>query len=58
MQITYNGAQGPQIVAGGLPFTAGEPTEVAEEVIAASLLAKPYFSTPVPVKVAPVKKEE
>jgi len=47
MKIIYNGALGPQITAGGIPFTAGEPTEVADEAIAAALIAKPHFSASV-----------
>lgn len=45
MQIIYNGALGPNIKAGEIPFTAGVPTEVADAAIAASLLAKPHFTT-------------
>lgn len=44
MKIIYNGSYGPNIMAGGIAFTAGDPTEVADEAVAEALLAKSHFS--------------
>jgi hypothetical protein len=55
-QIIYNGAMGPNINAGGIPFTAGESVAVADDAIADALLAKPHFSeTPDVTTQAPAK---
>ena len=43
-QIAYNGALGQNIIAGGIPFTAGEAVDVADDITAEALLAKVYFT--------------
>ena len=43
-QVIYNGDMGPNITAGGIPFTAGEVVTVNDDELADALLAKPNFS--------------
>lgn len=57
MQITYNGLQGPVIVAGGITFETGKPVEVENPELAAALCAKPYFTAATAPTKAPAQKE-
>ncbi len=48
-QIIYNGAMGPTVTAGGIPFTVGESVTVNDDAVAELLLGKPYFVEAAPV---------
>ena len=59
-QVIYNGAMGPNLTAGGVPFVAGESVTVNDDDVAAMLLGKSYFTEatataiPEPVKVVKI----